>query len=104
MLRWLERDSWGCGVQVPAPKQSGEQGVLCFWAVSHLCFCLTGCGLGTPQSNDTEKETWTGKSPQPCVCKGWGAGGVLGEKEEQQGGKRILKFSHEWVGATARLG
>lgn len=33
-----------------------------------------------------------------------GAGGVLGEKEEQQGGKYILMFSHEWVGAAARLG
>ncbi|XP_074896661.1 uncharacterized protein LOC142036859 isoform X3 [Buteo buteo] len=29
-----------------------------------------GCGLGTPQSNDTEKETWTGKLTSKQVAEG----------------------------------
>ncbi|XP_010583481.1 uncharacterized protein [Haliaeetus albicilla] len=86
----------GCAVLVTTINLTGT--------VNDTQGTVPSCGLRTPQSNDTEKENWTGKSPQPCVCKGWGAGGVLGEKEEQQGGKHILMFSHEWVGAAARLG
>lgn len=83
-LRWQEREGRGCGIQVPAPKQSREQGVLCLWAVSHLCFCLPGCGPGAFQTNVTEKETWTGESPQPRGCK-------RGVQEVSSGRKRSSK-------------
>ncbi|KAM6250988.1 uncharacterized protein M6G45_009179 [Spheniscus humboldti] len=76
-LRWQERESQGCGIQVPAPKQSGEQGVLCLWAVSHLCFCLPGCGPGAFQTNVTEKETWTGLSFLLCIIFGLAIGTLL---------------------------
>lgn len=85
-MRRQGRDSRGCGVQVLAPKQSGEQGVLCLWAAPHLWFCLPGCDPGGAQIDVTEKGTW---------LQGWGAGGVLEEKDEQQGEKHILMFSHE---------
>lgn len=61
-------------------------------AISHLRFCLPACVPGALQTNVTEKETWTGESPQCHGCKGWGQEVSSGRKRSSKRGNTSKCF------------